>query len=306
VVEFLVRQETKRTNQSDKQLLNTELLPRRPWYRFKRSIEAARSLCRSNTIACFVLTVSMLHHEHGVKTVRTGFLYDLSFLSRRQQPENTMGRRPARCYRYQKNKPYIKSRYCRGVPESKIRIYDVGAKKAPVDLFPFVAHLVCDEKQQISSEALEACRVAINKHLVKSVGKDGYHIRVRAHPFHVLRANKMLSCAGADRLSSGMRHSYGKPIGVSARVDIGQILVSIRSKDASEPHVIEAIRRGKFKFAGRQKILKSLKWGFTKYHREDYVNMRRSGELAADGNIVKVHYRRGLLEGNALYEAGQD
>merc|ERR1711976_164464 len=64
-----------------------------------------------------------------------------------------------------KNKPYIKSRYCRGVPEYKIKIYDVGNKKASVDLFPFVAHLVCDEKQQISSEALEACRVAINKYL---------------------------------------------------------------------------------------------------------------------------------------------
>ena len=86
-----------------------------------------------------------------------------------------MGRRPARCYRYQKNKPYIKSRYCRGVPESKIRIYDVGNKKANVDLFPFVAHLVCDEKQQISSEALEAARVAINKYLTKFIGKDGYH-----------------------------------------------------------------------------------------------------------------------------------
>merc|ERR1712110_323140 len=193
-----------------------------------------------------------------------------------------------------------------GVPESKIKIYDVGNKGASVDLFPFVAHLVCDEKQQISSEALEACRVAINKYLSKNIGKDAYHIRMRAHPFHVLRANKMLSCAGADRLSSGMRHSYGKPIGVAARVDIGQILVSNRSKDANEAHVIEAIRRGKFKFAGRQKILKSLKWGFTKYHREDYVRMRRSGELAADGNIVKVHNRRGLLEKSALFQAGQE
>lgn len=27
-----------------------------------------------------------------------------------------MGRRPARCYRYQKNKAYPKSRFCRGVP----------------------------------------------------------------------------------------------------------------------------------------------------------------------------------------------
>ena len=116
----------------------------------------------------------------------------------------------------------------------------------------------------------------------------------------------MLSCAGADRWSSGMRHSYGKPIGVAARVDIGQILLSVRSKDANERHVIEAIRRGKFKFAGRQKILKSLKWGFTKYPREEYVRLRRSGELAADGNIVKVHNRRGRLEKSVLYQSGQE
>merc|ERR1711976_348576 len=205
-----------------------------------------------------------------------------------------------------KNKPYIKSRYCRGVPESKIKIYDVGNKKASVDLFPFVAHLVCDEKQQISSEALEACRVAINKYLSKNIGKEAYHIRMRAHPFHVLRANKMLSCAGADRLSSGMRHSYGKPIGVAARVNIGQILLSVRCKDTHEKFAVEAIRRGKFKFAGRQKILKSLKWGFTKYPREEYVALRKAGVLSADGNQVKVHNRRGKLEDSALYQAGQD
>merc|ERR1712160_52504 len=178
--------------------------------------------------------------------------------------------------------------------------------KANVDLFPFVAHLVCDEKQQISSEALEAARVAINKYLTKFIGKDGYHIKMRAHPFHVLRANKMLSCAGADRLSSGMRHSYGKPIGVAARVDIGQILLSVRAKDANDKFVIEAIRRGKSKFAGRQKILKSLKWGFTKYPREEYVALRKAGELTAEGSMVKVNSRRGPLAKSALYLAGQD
>ena len=35
-----------------------------------------------------------------------------------------MARRPAKCYRVIKNKPYPKSRYCRGVPDPKIRIYD--------------------------------------------------------------------------------------------------------------------------------------------------------------------------------------
>ena len=33
-----------------------------------------------------------------------------------------MGRRPARCYRFHQKKPYIKSRYCRGVP-GMYRVY---------------------------------------------------------------------------------------------------------------------------------------------------------------------------------------
>ncbi len=64
-----------------------------------------------------------------------------------------------------------------------------------------------------------------------NAGKDTFHLRVRVHPFHVLRINKMLSCAGADRLQTGMRGAFGKPQGVCARVAIGQILLSIRCKD---------------------------------------------------------------------------
>jgi len=58
-----------------------------------------------------------------------------------------MGRRPARCYRYCKNKPYPKSRYNRGVPDPKLRIYDSGLKKAGVNEFPFTVHLISDEKE---------------------------------------------------------------------------------------------------------------------------------------------------------------
>ena len=61
--------------------------------------------------------------------------------------------------------------------------------------------LLCSwEKEQITSEALEAARIAANKYMTKNAGKDTFHLRVRVHPFHVLRINKMLSCAGADRL----------------------------------------------------------------------------------------------------------
>jgi ribosomal protein L10e len=81
----------------------------------------------------------------------------------------------------------------------QIRIFDLGRKRASVDDFPFCCHLVSDEYEQLSSEALEAARICANKYVTKHAGKDSFHLRVRVHPFHVLRINKMLSCAGADR-----------------------------------------------------------------------------------------------------------
>jgi len=202
--------------------------------------------------------------------------------------ETKMGRRPARCYRYCKNKPYPKSRFNRGVPDPKIRIYDLGRKKAGVDEFPLTVHLVSDELEQLSAEALEAARICCNKYMVKNCGKDQFHIRIRVHPYHVNRINKMLSCAGADRLQTGMRGAFGKAQGLVARVRIGQSLMSVRTHDKHKNDVIEALRRSKFKFPGRQKIYVSKRWGFTKWDREVYQEMRDDGRLVTDG--VNVQY----------------
>ena len=84
-----------------------------------------------------------------------------------------MGRRPARCYRYQKNKPYPKSRYNRGVPDPKIRMYDGGKKKSQWHHFPCSVHLVSKEKEMISSESLESARIAANKYMVMNTAKVG-------------------------------------------------------------------------------------------------------------------------------------
>merc|ERR1711872_697933 len=89
-----------------------------------------------------------------------------------------MGRRPARCYRYCKNKPYPKSRFCRGVPDAKIRIFDLGKKKAPVDDLPLCIHMVSDEYEQLSSEALEAGRICCNKYMV-NIGQPIMSVRAR-------------------------------------------------------------------------------------------------------------------------------
>lgn len=105
----------------------------------------------------------------------------LSLRCATEDPGVAMGRRPARCYRYC-NKPYPKSGFCRGVPDAKIRIFDLGRKKAKVDEFPLCGHMVSDEYEQLSSEALEAARICANKYMVKSCGKDGFRIRVRLPP----------------------------------------------------------------------------------------------------------------------------
>ncbi|KAF2796537.1 60S ribosomal protein L10-A [Melanomma pulvis-pyrius CBS 109.77] len=209
-----------------------------------------------------------------------------------------MARRPARCYRYCKNKPYPKSRFNRGVPDPKIRIFDLGRKRANVDEFPLCIHLVSNEYEQLSSEALEAARICANKYMVKTAGKESFHLRVRAHPYHVVRINKMLSCAGADRLQTGMRGAFGKPNGTVARINIGQIILSLRTKDSLRPNALEALRRSQYKFPGRQKIIVSKNWGFTNLRRDEYVVKRQEGKIKIDGAYVQFLRNKGNLEQN--------
>ena len=71
-----------------------------------------------------------------------------------------------------------------------------------------------------------------------------------------------------------MRGAWGKPYGTVARVNIGQIILSVRTKDSNAAVVQEALRRARYKFPGRQKIIISRKWGFTNVNREDYLKLK--------------------------------
>lgn len=217
-----------------------------------------------------------------------------------------MGRRPARCYRYQKNKPYPKSRYNRGVPDPKLRIYECGKKKSQWDDFPCCVHLVSREKEMLSSECLEAGRIAANKFMVTRAGKEGFHLRVRVHPWHTVRINKMLSCAGADRLQQGMRHAYGKPYIKTARVAIGQVLMSIRTKPGNLKLAEKALHRARFKFAGRQSVFVSRRYGFTNHVMSDFYRLQREGKLEGDGVGVKEMPIHGSLKNLASWMQRQN
>lgn len=159
-------------------------------------------------------------------------------------------------------------------------------------------HLVSGELEQISSEALEAGRIVVNKYMSVKCGRDNFHLRVRVHPYHILRINKMLSCAGADRLQQGMRGAFGKPVGLVARVAIGQIIYSVRTKLANEAHAVEAFRRTGYKFPGRQAITVSNAWGFTHYTRAEYEAFRDKDLIIHMGNHIKLKNGHGPIENN--------
>ena len=217
-----------------------------------------------------------------------------------------MGRRPARCYRYQKNKPYPKSRYNRGVPDPKIRLFDGGKKRPQWEEFPCCVHLVSKEKEMISSESLESARIAANKYMVTKAGKDQFHLRIRVHPWHIVRINKMLSCAGADRLQQGMRGAFGKPYIKTARVSIGSVLMSMRVKPANVKHAEMALKRSKFKFAGRQTVFVSRKFGFTDHVMSDFYRLQKEGKIQGDGVGVKTLPNHGPLKNYIKWVQGQN
>ena len=58
------------------------------------------------------------------------FTNTLSLQQATEDPGVAMCRRPTLYYWYDKNKPYLKSCFCRGVPDAKIHIFDQRRKKA--------------------------------------------------------------------------------------------------------------------------------------------------------------------------------
>ncbi|XP_060034269.1 large ribosomal subunit protein uL16-like [Erinaceus europaeus] len=98
------------------------------------------------------------------------------------------------------------------------------------------------------------------------------------------------------RLQTGMRGAFGKPQGTVARGHIGQVIMSICTKLQSKEHVIEALHRAKFKFPGRQKILISKKWGFTKFNADEFEDMVAEKRLIPDSCGVKYIPNRGPLD----------
>jgi large subunit ribosomal protein L10e len=163
----------------------------------------------------------------------------------------------AKNYRAVKGQPYTRREFVKGFPPPKITKFTMGDTKAK---FEFEVKLIATERAQVRHNALEAARVAANRLLMDKL-VNNYRLQVRPYPHVILRENKMIFGAHADRLQDGMRRAFGKPIGTAARIEPNQAIITVNVNADGIEIAKEALKRGSAKLPIPCKIVveKALK-----------------------------------------------
>lgn len=121
-----------------------------------------------------------------------------------------------------RKKAFVKSR-----PGKKVIKFDMGDIKGGHDQFPLHLMLVTKDTAQLRTNSIEASRITGLKRLERKLGRSGFYLRIRAVPHQMVRENPLAAGAGADRLSTGMKHSFGKIIGTSCQVHEGKVIYDL-------------------------------------------------------------------------------
>lgn len=158
-----------------------------------------------------------------------------------------MGLRPGKCYRFPHKPAYTRlaikvnrKNFVGTAPGVKTRQFNMGN---PIKQFSHIFDLVAEESMQVRDNALESARMAVNRQLAKGVGKEEYFLKIRVFPYQVLRENKQAQGAGADRVTKGMSHAFGKPIGRAVRVRPGTKIMSVLADGEKIEETKKALKR---------------------------------------------------------------
>ena len=154
------------------------------------------------------------------------------------------------CYRKGNGQPYTRKEYIKGKPQIKISKFQ-GGQLADYD---YSVQLLINEKMQITHMAIESTRLAANKTLEKTTGETGYFSKLRIYPHVLLRENKMIAAAGADRLQEGMRRAFGKAVSLAARVKRGQCIMELQVKKEHLEAAKKALKSACVKLPGTPTI----------------------------------------------------
>jgi len=139
---------------------------------------------------------------------------------------------------------YSKKNFVKVYPSSKIQRFQTGdaARK-----FRYRFFVNAKANVQIRHNALEAARLTAVKILEKQLGKDNFFVKMRVFPHHILRENPLAAGAGADRMSTGMAHSYGKNVSSAAQLKVGQPVFEVNVDDSGLKTAKLAMKRISYK-----------------------------------------------------------
>ena len=144
-----------------------------------------------------------------------------------------MALRKAGSYSKYKATPYTRKskvkrvNYIKAVPNPKVVKFKMGdvsgynKGKYPIEIAVYTR-----ESVQIRDNALEAMRQYLHRFLTEQVGKD-YYFEIKPVPHHILRENRMITGAGADRMQTGMALSFGVAMSRAALVKAGKMLFRV-------------------------------------------------------------------------------
>ena len=171
-----------------------------------------------------------------------------------------MALRKGHCYtkvkRAYTRKSKVKSKsYIKTIPPNKVAKYMMGDVPGFYNKkYKYEVSLVILESMQMRDNAMEAARQQIHRHLEERL-KGNCFFLLRAYPHHILREHRMLTGAGADRMSSGMAHSFGQAIGVAAQIKGNSKLFSVFCQEAGVPTVRKILSDVKTKIPGKKSIM---------------------------------------------------
>lgn len=159
---------------------------------------------------------------------------------------------------YTRKSKYHKKSYVRAIPNNKIVRFVMGNLQAE-ETYTETFDLVSKESLQLRHNSIESARLTVNRFLEKHVGKGSFYFRILIYPHHILRENPLASGAGADRMSTGMKKSFGKSIGLAAQVKKGQSIFRVKVNKEHGDNAKRSLERAISKFPSQFMVAKVIK-----------------------------------------------
>lgn len=165
------------------------------------------------------------------------------------------GLRKGHCYTgiqraYTRKSKFKSKSYVKAIPFSKIVRFDMGDINKK---FTHKISLVSLQDIQIRDNSIESCRQLVNRNLIELLGND-FYFQIRIYPHHVLRENKMITGAGADRMQTGMQLAFGRPVGIAARMNEGKEIFTVKTNQDGIEKAKEALKKATPRLPGKYGI----------------------------------------------------